>query len=240
MILRDHRCKTVSRASAATERGRIKTMIATSDMLRWRALNASNAFKNHNRGNHLLSSVAAWRSWRQESKTVCDAGLESISSAISAHIPASGSFKLFKVVGDGACMFRAIVQGVQISTRGTPLSPDSETKAALTLRIAVVQELKSKKSEIEAFIPGILDGDLTWEDYLQRMSHPDAWGGEPEMLMAANIVRRAINVWRIGPEGNAELIVTYGEELLASGQSVNLLWHEAGHYDLLVRPGATE
>jgi hypothetical protein len=50
------------------------------------------------------------------------------------------------------------------------------------------------------------------------------------MVMAVNIVRRAINVWRIGPEGNAELIVTYGEELLASSQAVNLLWHSAGHY----------
>jgi hypothetical protein len=35
-------------------------------------------------------------------------------------------------------------------------------------------------SEIEPFIPGILDGDITFEAYLERMSHPAAWGGEGE------------------------------------------------------------
>ena len=38
-------------------------------------------------------------------------------------------------------------------------------------------------SEIEAFIPGILDGDLTFESYLERMSHPSAWGGESPYLV---------------------------------------------------------
>ena len=37
-------------------------------------------------------------------------------------------------------------------------------------------------SEIEPFIPGILDGDTTFEAYLERMSHPAAWGGEGDDL----------------------------------------------------------
>lgn len=37
-------------------------------------------------------------------------------------------------------------------------------------------------------------------------------GGEPEMVMAANILRRPITVYR-GVEGTVEPVVTYGEEL---------------------------
>ncbi len=48
------------------------------------------------------------------------------------------------------------------------------------------------------------------------------------MVMAANVIRRPINVWRVTPAGKAELIVTYGEEIKATG--IHLLWHEAGHY----------
>ena len=57
------------------------------------------------------------------------------------------------------------------------------------------------------------------------------YSGEPEMVMAANVVRRPINVWRINDLGQAEIIVTYGQEFgEVSGGAVNLLWHRAGHY----------
>ena len=57
------------------------------------------------------------------------------------------------------------------------------------------------------------------------------------MVMAANVVRRPINVWRINDLGQAEIIVTYGQEFgeavsggAVNGGAVNLLWHRAGHY----------
>lgn len=33
-------------------------------------------------------------------------------------------------------------------------------------------------------------GGEDWEGYCSRMEHPSAWGGEPEMVMAVNVVRR--------------------------------------------------
>ncbi|KAG1661692.1 hypothetical protein FOA52_001969 [Chlamydomonas sp. UWO 241] len=134
-------------------------------------------------------------------------------------------------------MFRSIVQGAQIASRGTPMTPESETQAALNLRKAVVAELFKRRADIEPFIPGILEGDTTFDAYLERMSHPSAWGGEPEMVMAVNVVRMPINVWRITQAG-AELIVSYGDEMVGVPR-INLLWHSAGHYDLLVPGGAT-
>jgi len=135
-------------------------------------------------------------------------------------------------------MFRSIVQGLNVITKGVAMSPESETTAAFNLRQAVVQELMNRRSEIEPFIPGIVDEGISFEEYLQRMSNPAAWGGEPEMVMAVNVVRHPITVWRL-LRGRAEAIVTYGEELAAP--HINLLWHEAGHYDLLVvERGPTE
>ena len=51
------------------------------------------------------------------------------------------------------------------------------------------------------------------------------------MVMASNIVRRTIHVWRISESGGAEIIVTYGHEFSEGGSgAINLLWHRAGHY----------
>lgn len=111
------------------------------------------------------------------------------------------------------------------------MNDDAETKAAMTLRLAVVNEMRSRRSELEPFIPGILEGTTSWEQYLEDMSHPAAWGGEAEMVMAANIVRRPITVYQLTAMG-LQPIVTYGDKF--SGTTINLLWSGA-HYDLLVQ-----
>ncbi|MEW5312299.1 MAG: hypothetical protein WDW38_003943 [Sanguina aurantia] len=54
--------------------------------------------------------------------------------------------------------------------------------------------------------------------------------GEPEMVMASNILKRPISVYRVVAR-RAELVVTYGEGLPVKG--ISLLWQGA-HYDLLV------
>lgn len=150
------------------------------------------------------------------------------SSSTSSH------FKLLRVTGDGSCLFRAIGQGDHLAKGAKdPMSEAEETKAARALRLAVVKEMAARRGAIEPFIPGILDGDLTFEAYLARMSLPYTWGGEPEMVMAMNLIQRPIHVWRI-MEAQVEPIVSYGVEEFGASASVNLLWHQAGHYDCLV------
>jgi len=127
-------------------------------------------------------------------------------------------------------MFRAIVQGVQMSTKGSPMPTDQEGKAAMNLRLAVVNELRNRQEEMAPFIAGITDD---WEGYLARMASPAAWGGEPEMVMAVNIIKRPITVYRLSG-GSVEPVVTYGEELAAGGLApISVLWSGA-HYDLLL------
>ncbi|MEW5302948.1 MAG: hypothetical protein WDW36_005685 [Sanguina aurantia] len=136
-------------------------------------------------------------------------------------------FRKIDITGDGACLFRAIAQGAQMASKGSPMSVSAEGIAAYNLRLAVVKELTDRKSELLDFLPGIADD---WDGYLANMSDPSAWGGEPEMVMASNILKRPISVYRVVAR-RAELVVTYGEGLPVKG--ISLLWQGA-HYDLLV------
>ncbi|PNW88849.1 hypothetical protein CHLRE_01g047450v5 [Chlamydomonas reinhardtii] len=133
-------------------------------------------------------------------------------------------------------MFRAIVQGAQYATRGKAMPAESEGTAAHNLRLAVVAELRKRREEIEPFLPGIAPD---FDEYCKTMSHPMAWGGEPEMLMAMHVLGRPITVYHVSDRG-LEPIVTYGEQLLAApgaAAPVHLLWSGA-HYDLLVPAAA--
>ncbi|GIM06424.1 hypothetical protein Vretimale_10733, partial [Volvox reticuliferus] len=138
-------------------------------------------------------------------------------------------FRLRRISGDGACMFRAIAQGAQMATHGKAMSPESEEMAALNLRQAVVRELRRRREEIEPFLPGIA---ADFDEYCSTMSNPMAWGGEPEMVMAVHVVQRPITVYH-AEDGQLAPIVTYGEHLLGAAQPISLLWSGA-HYDLLV------
>ncbi|KAG2425396.1 hypothetical protein HXX76_013810 [Chlamydomonas incerta] len=164
-------------------------------------------------------------------------------SSSSNHSSGSGSssagkelrFAIHRISGDGACMFRAVVQGAQYATRGKAMPPESEGTAAHNLRLAVVAELRKRREEIEPFLPGIA---ADFDEYCRTMSNPMAWGGEPEMLMAMHVLGRPITVYHVA-DGGLEPIVTYGEQLLQPGgpSPIHLLWSGA-HYDLLVPAAA--
>ncbi|GLC43468.1 hypothetical protein PLESTB_001560400 [Pleodorina starrii] len=141
-------------------------------------------------------------------------------------------FRLRRISGDGACMFRAIVQGAQVATHGKAMSLESEEVAAQNLRQAVVRELRKRREEMEPFLPGIASD---FDEYCRMMSHPMAWGGEPEMVMAVHVVQRPITVYHV-QDGELAPIVTYGDHMLGAVQPINLLW-SGSHYDLLVPEG---
>lgn len=124
-------------------------------------------------------------------------------------------------------MFRAIVQGNNYLTKGTLMPEEAERTASFNLRQAVVREMRSKREEWEPFIAGITDD---WEGYLQRMESEHVWGGEPELVVSVNIIKRPITVYR-PVRGVVEPVITYGQEL--GRTPVSLLWGGA-HYELLL------
>ncbi|KAL6752432.1 hypothetical protein V8C86DRAFT_2753537 [Haematococcus lacustris] len=139
-------------------------------------------------------------------------------TAISAQPhTASSRFQLHPITGDGSCMFRAIVQGNNYLTKGTLMSEEAERTASFNLRQAV---------DVSGHA-GITDD---WEGYLQRMESEHVWGGEPELVVSVNIIKRPITVYR-PVRGVVEPVITYGQEL--GRTPVSLLWGGA-HYELLL------
>lgn len=140
-------------------------------------------------------------------------------------------FDRLRVKGDGACMFRSVAQGDALLRTGQPLKADQEWEAAQRLRRDVVEQLRSSRSDIEPFIPGIIEGTEDFESYLERMSRPATWGGEPELAMAVKVLKRPIAVYQPTMTGQPQHIITYGNEY--DEAPMHVLWSGA-HYDLMI------
>lgn len=92
---------------------------------------------------------------------------------------------------------------------------------------------------MEPFLIGITDGQGDFDAYCLRMSNPGTWGGEPELLMASQVLQRPVHVWQpaggwLGGLGGGGMrhIITYGEDL-PPARPVHVLW-SGSHYDLLL------
>ncbi|KAL6777313.1 CPLD17 [Auxenochlorella protothecoides x Auxenochlorella symbiontica] len=141
------------------------------------------------------------------------------------------SMQVIRILGDGRCMYRALVRGLHLA-QNKPLQPSEETNQADALRRRVCDELGKRREDFEPFI------DCDFDAYVRDQRRPSAWGGEPELACAATVLECAIQVYQQSPQGGLGLISQYGE--LAKGGSrppaINLLFHRLGHYDLLM-PG---
>lgn len=137
--------------------------------------------------------------------------------------------------------YRALVQGAQVRSRGCLMPLSSEASAAHNLRLAVVEDLRARRAELEPFVAGIAEdgpggaagGFGDFDAYLAHMSRRGVWGGEPELLSASTLLRAPVTVFHV-QQGMLEPIVTYGEGL--PGPAINVLW-TGMHYDLLLEDG---
>ena len=97
------------------------------------------------------------------------------------------------VAGDGRCLFRSVAIGVALRENdggdGRDDDLGTETARADALRNAAVDELARRRTEVEWFIEGEFDA------YCADMRRPNAWGGEPEILMLTHVVKTPIEVF---------------------------------------------
>ncbi|XVE76502.1 hypothetical protein DITRI_Ditri12bG0178600 [Diplodiscus trichospermus] len=93
-------------------------------------------------------------------------------------------FSVYKVTGDGRCLFRALVKGMAFN-KGIALSPQEERDDADELRMAVKEVLcdsgKDRQQYEEALVAITVEESL--KRYCQRIQRPDFWGGELELLV---------------------------------------------------------
>jgi len=196
---------------------------------------------------HAAAAVRAAASTAASSSTGVCANDDAANNNGDANNDTSGPrWRVRRTLGDGSCLFRAVVQGAALADAGEGIPPESEARAARTLRLRTVQALRDHRADVEPFLPGIAPD---FDAYCADMSREGAWGGEPELAMAAqHVLRRPLAVYsarlgdRIaragGPDGTGlpAPVVTYGEQFAGDPSAphvVRLLW-SGNHYETLV------
>ena len=150
-------------------------------------------------------------------------------------------------MGDGRCMFRALVIGLALK-KGKFVNKRSEEAEADTLRIAAAEALcRSAKIQDKyadsAFTVKAEYGSV--DNYCQLVKTPDFWGGNAELMVLSEMLEQPITVYRPerearGKGSNYVPYVYYGTEYLAQTKQqakkpVCLLYSRGNHYDLLVK-----
>mmetsp|Transcript_23601 Transcript_23601/g.93262 ORF Transcript_23601/g.93262 Transcript_23601/m.93262 type:complete len:196 (-) Transcript_23601:1303-1890(-) len=134
------------------------------------------------------------------------------------------------VRGDGRCMFRAIAKGLA-DCNGLDLSDEHETMDADKLRVKACQCLRNEKRE--CFVKnGLLEEPI--DEYCKKMVKPSFYGGEPELYLLSEYLKRPIHVYVPGKkQGEYKRLLEYG----GTGEekdAINLLFNMKDHYDLLI------
>ncbi|EPS61751.1 hypothetical protein M569_13046, partial [Genlisea aurea] len=153
-------------------------------------------------------------------------------------------YSVRKVIGDGRCLFRALVRGMALN-KGVALSAREETENADELRMAVKEVIcdngQERAHHQEALIAITVDESL--KRYCQRIGSPDFWGGEAELLVLSKLCRQPVIVYIPENEqgggwgyGGFIPIQEYGSEFRKRSETskpVRLLYSGKNHYDLL-------
>ncbi|KAL5709604.1 ubiquitinyl hydrolase 1 [Ranunculus cassubicifolius] len=164
---------------------------------------------------------------KEEDVVVVRAALEEIYD--STDNENSQKYRVIGVPGDGRCLFRAVTYGACLKCAEELPNENGQRELADNLRARVVDELLKRRKETEWMIEG--DFDM----YVESIQRPNAWGGEPELLMASHVLRVPISVFMIDRRSKELLnIANYGHDEYGKEElPIQVLFHGYGHYDVL-------
>lgn len=149
--------------------------------------------------------------------------------------------------GDGRCMFRSLAIGLAHLRKRNLSSLEEETEAD-QLRLAVAESMcrsPGKRKQFENAATAI-SFEMPIETYCKRLLSPSFWGGEPELLVLADILKRPIIVYIPAAKVKSAVsksgfiaIQTYGSEHSVTKKGnpkapVRLLYNGENHYDVLI------
>jgi len=156
-------------------------------------------------------------------------------------------YKVVRVRGDGRCMFRSLAIGLAHVT-GRNLSSTEEETEADQLRLAVAESLCRSPEKRKRFglATTAISFEMPIETYCKRILTPTFWGGEPELLVLAEILKRPITVYipaakarNAASQAGFVPIQTYGADFSVTKKGnkrkpVRLLYNGENHYDVLI------
>jgi len=148
-------------------------------------------------------------------------------------IPHVGERRLVQVLGDGNCLFRALATGFYGD-------PDRHGE----VRKEIVQEMRARADRYARFHAE----DVSYEEYVAKMSEDTAWGGELEIRAFENVHDRLVVVVQAKRDGGVEIVRTHSDtNVVAADDSASMenrsrvyvLYSGESHYDALVPMAAT-
>jgi len=153
------------------------------------------------------------------------------------------SFSVVDITGDGRCLFRSIVHCakelglIDFAVGMFDFNKRGEEAAADKLRVAVIAELRERRDE-EIVTLSLQGEGLSFDEYIHKMSQPESWGGELEILMASYVLAWPIWVWQPGEAvdaGKLVFVASYGDEFGGEARAVHLRFSQkSSHYDALL------
>ena len=161
-------------------------------------------------------------------------------------LKSSASYHVYRVKGDGNCLFRAIAQGEAMLRQGADeptLSEEEEGERGLAIRTACVAMMRERRSELEQLIQ---EDEISggWDHYLNQMSRLGTWGGEPELSVLPSVINMPIHVVQDTSiddlaDPKKRLVIKYEPDASSSSSSssppVRILFNGRDHYDLIYR-----
>eukprot|EP00284_Hemiselmis_tepida_P007424 CAMPEP_0174927990 /NCGR_PEP_ID=MMETSP1355-20121228/22683_1 /TAXON_ID=464990 /ORGANISM="Hemiselmis tepida, Strain CCMP443" /LENGTH=229 /DNA_ID=CAMNT_0016174131 /DNA_START=103 /DNA_END=792 /DNA_ORIENTATION=+ len=137
--------------------------------------------------------------------------------------------KVFPIKGDGRCMFRSIARTIAHAER-RPMSEKLETEDADYMRQAAWQVIcVDKRAAFEQ--AKVIEGDM--RQYCASMKSPTFYGGEPELFVLSELLRRPIAIY-VPQQGGFKAVVEYGTKYLNERDRIRLLYNGNNHYDALL------
>ncbi len=178
-----------------------------------------------------------------------DSNLESDQDQITLSNGAEGA--IIRIKGDGNCLFRAIVEGC----KNLELSPElmDHFSDHVKLRKKVIEEFNKKSLEtIQSIKSTISDeerrsiDEISEQDigsYIDKMSKPTTWGGTPEIMAIATLLKKRIIIHQAGTQIKIPPGQDYDEwpvmlELIH--ESANESKQGENHYNLAVKRELSE
>ncbi|XP_065041883.1 OVARIAN TUMOR DOMAIN-containing deubiquitinating enzyme 4-like isoform X2 [Musa acuminata AAA Group] len=135
-----------------------------------------------------------------------------------------------RIPGDGRCLFRSVVHGACLRAGKPSPSESIQKELADELRSKVADEFIRRRTDTEWFLEGDFD------TYVKQIRKPQAWGGEPELLMCSHVLRMPITVYMSTDSSDGlKIIAEYGQEY-GKENPIRVLYHGYGHYDALQMP----
>ncbi|KAJ1455811.1 hypothetical protein M885DRAFT_519165 [Pelagophyceae sp. CCMP2097] len=138
----------------------------------------------------------------------------------------SRGLRLFRVAGDGNCLFRAVAHQCY-----------GEDSHHALVRETCMDYFTAERSYFEPYVEG---GPAAFDRYVASKRRQGAWGDEPEVQALCELYDVAAEIWACDATNGARILRTFhGADAMRKRPTLRLSYYGSGHYDSVVSDAAS-